>query len=588
VFTFVLAAGSLSAQAPPVPEAYQDLYTSLNTQITAFNQALKSAGWSASSSKYPYVNAPQLQAANSDQYTQLLGTNYYTSFVTEELQEMQALGATGVTVHINFPILYQPFYTSTGNPALYQQFVAFYQQLAQDVHARGMKLVVETSLGVPSPVTNFAAYQAYLGTLDWSEYMAGRAANALAVAQLIEPDYMTVMTEPDTEAGVSGQANLNTLTGVTQIVQQILATLQTAGVTNVQIGAGAGTWLAGYTQYVQAFAAMPMNFVDMHIYPINNNDFTNALLAANIVHAAGKQLAMSECWEWKIRDSEIGGSLTSTMVDARNPFNFWQPVDTSFLQSIVHFANFDQLAFVGPFWTDYFFAYLDYNTYSPVNYETLLVDAQSAAGANVQTGTFTLTGHKWETQNIPPDTTPPATPAAPIASVIGITGLQLEWTPDTDNVGVSAYKVYRDGTLIGTTSGLFYHDTGLVSGETYHYKLGAVDASGNASPLSAALVVETVDTTPPSVPQNLTITNVTATSITLTWNLSTGIGGVGGYRVLQGFSPGSLSVHANVTGPPYTDTVRPSTTYYFQVESYNPLGYTSGPSNQVSVTTPAP
>jgi chitinase len=141
--------------------------------------------------------------------------------------------------------------------------------------------------------------------------------------------------------------------------------------------------------------------------------------------------------------------------------------------------------------------------------------------------------------------------------------------------------------VINTTSELTYRDT-ITPGELYLYKLGAVDASGNASALSAALPIETINS-PPSVPQNLKVASYTATSITLTWTPSTGFVEAAGYRVLQGISQGSgtLPIHANVTGPPYTDTVRPSTTYYFEVESYNALGYTSGPSNEVSITTPA-
>jgi len=112
IFTVILAAGSLSAQTPPVPAVYQDLYNSLNTQITAFDATVK-AGWNGSS--YPYLDAPQLLAANSDSYTQLLGTNYYQYAVSVQLSELQALGAKAITIHINFPIFYQPFHTYAGN-----------------------------------------------------------------------------------------------------------------------------------------------------------------------------------------------------------------------------------------------------------------------------------------------------------------------------------------------------------------------------------------------------------------------------------------------------------------------------------------
>jgi hypothetical protein len=582
-FTLILTAGSLSAQNPPVPALYQDLYDTLTTQIAGFDAAVN-AGWNGSS--YPYLDAPQLAAADSSQYTTLLGTNFYAYGVLTQLDELKALGANAVTVHIDFPLFYQPFYTYVGQPALYQQFVTFYQQLAQDIRARGMKLVVEADFPMPLTGTTTGQFQSYSKTLTWQEYMTGRAAQALAVAQLIQPNYMTVLTEPDTEATDSGQTTVNSVTGATQLVQQVLTTLQQAGVKNIQIGAGAGTWIANYMQYVQSFSGLPLNFVDMHIYPINESYFTNAITAAQTIHAAGKQVGMSECWDYKVRNNELGVLDMSTLF-ARDPFSFWAPIDTAFLQAIVNFAKYQQFAFISPFWVSYLFAYLDYDTYGSLALNTILTDSYSAASNANLIGAFTSTGHAWESQNIARDTTPPATPAAPTAAAIGTTTINLQWTADTDNVGVSAYNLYRNGDLLSTTSMLLYYDNGLVSGETYTYKLTATDASGNVSAVSAPLVVETIDITPPSVPTNLKVTAVTSGSVSLTWTPSTGIGGVGGYRVLQGFSPGSMSIHADVTASPYTVTVRPSTTYYFQVESYNPIGVTSGPSNQVTATTPA-
>ena len=218
-FAIALTGVSLWAQAPPVPAAYQDLYNSLSTQIASFNSVVN-AGWDGSS--YPYLDAPQLISANSNQASRLLGANYNTWTVTPELSELQALGANAVTIHINFPAFYQPYYAYEGHPEQYQEYVTFYQQLAQEIRGRGMKLVVEASLGMPLVGNQVASLAPYLSTLSWPEYMAGRAANALAVAQLIAPDYMTVMTESDSEANVSGQTNLNNVTGVTQLVQQVL------------------------------------------------------------------------------------------------------------------------------------------------------------------------------------------------------------------------------------------------------------------------------------------------------------------------------------------------------------------------------
>jgi hypothetical protein len=70
---------------------------------------------------YACLDAPQLKAADSNQFTQLLGTNYYAYAVPPQLEELEAAWANAIIVHLNFPILCQSFYTYTGAPALYQQ-----------------------------------------------------------------------------------------------------------------------------------------------------------------------------------------------------------------------------------------------------------------------------------------------------------------------------------------------------------------------------------------------------------------------------------------------------------------------------------
>jgi chitodextrinase len=582
LFLSLVSALGLSAQT--VPSAYQEMYLTLTTQIASFESTVE-AGWNQSS--YPTLFTPQLQAASSDQYTQLLTTYYMTSIVQPQLQELRALGATGVTVHIDFPILYQPFYAS--DPSEYQEFVSFYQQLAQSIHSQGLKLVVESNVGQVLPGDYANAFQPYLESLSWTEYMNGRAQNALNVAQQIEPDYMAVITEPDTEESVSGQANAGTPAGSLQLLQTILSTLKAGNVTNIQIGAGAGTWTTNYTEYLANYATTSINFIDMHIYPVNGNDFLEALTAADTIHASGKYVTMSECWPWKVTNAELGKE-SYVDIAAANPFSFWAPVDTAFLQAVVNFSQYKQLVFLSPFWTDYFFTYLSYNTYGSDTPGTILPDAFSAADSAIGLGEFTSTGLAWENMIIKaPDTTPPATPAAPVASSIGTTGLHVTWTADTDNVGVAAYRLFRNGVLDATTSGLIWYESNLTSGETYTYTLKAFDAAGNVSAASAPLVVTTINVTPPPPPTKLTVTGVTSKSVSLSWTASSDISGIAGYRILQGKSSTSLSIIANVTSPAttFTSTVAPGTTYYYEVEAYIPNGITSSGSNEVDATTPS-
>jgi hypothetical protein len=419
--------------------------------------------------------------------------------------------------------------------------------------------------------------------------MTGRAQNALNTALLIQPASMSVITQPDAEASYTGQTNAGTVTGSTQLLQTILSALQGGGVTKLPIGAGTGTWSSNYLQFIQGFAATSVQVININIFPINNSFLMNAITAAETAHAAGKQFAISEAWEYKENNSELG-TLSLDQLCARDPFGFWAPVDTAFLSALADFANYGQLSYISPFWSHYFFAYLDYNTYSSDSDSDIILDSQTAAQAARLTGTSTYTGLNWMNRILYPaaDTTPPAAPAAATASGIYPNGFTLDWSATTDNVGVAGYNLYRDGQLVTTTSLLTYFDQNLTPGETYTYSLNAFDASGNVSGISAQLKVETTDTTPPSVPANLTVAGVGLTKVKLTWSPSTGIGGVAKYYVRAGTSPSAMTVVAAPTTTSYTyQQGSPGTTYYFAVESVNPLGISSAASAAVSAKTKA-
>ncbi len=89
----------------------------------------------------------------------------------------------------------------------------------------------------------------------------------------------------------------------------------------------------------------------------------------------------------------------------------------------------------------------------------------------------------------PVDTQPPSTPGTPAASGVTSTGLTLNWTASTDDVGVTGYDVLRAAgsgsfTTIGSATGTTYTDSGLTPSTTYRYQVRAKDAAGNASAVS--------------------------------------------------------------------------------------------------------
>lgn len=76
----------------------------------------------------------------------------------------------------------------------------------------------------------------------------------------------------------------------------------------------------------------------------------------------------------------------------------------------------------------------------------------------------------------------PSTPGNFTASGISSSGLTLNWSASTDNVGVAGYRLSRNGTTFtpGPT-GTSYGDSGLAPNTRYDYTVTALDAAGNVS-----------------------------------------------------------------------------------------------------------
>jgi chitodextrinase len=91
------------------------------------------------------------------------------------------------------------------------------------------------------------------------------------------------------------------------------------------------------------------------------------------------------------------------------------------------------------------------------------------------------------------DTELPSTPAGLSGFAVSSARISLDWNASTDNVGISGYKIYRNGSEIAAVSNTSYTDDGLSPLTTYSYAVSAYDAADNESPLSASVDVTTLD-----------------------------------------------------------------------------------------------
>ena len=89
------------------------------------------------------------------------------------------------------------------------------------------------------------------------------------------------------------------------------------------------------------------------------------------------------------------------------------------------------------------------------------------------------------------DTCATTVPSAPTGlKVTGTTSstASLSWTASS---GATGYKVLRNGTQVGTTTGTSYTDTGLTPGTTYTYTVEAYDTNGDVSAASSSVSATT-------------------------------------------------------------------------------------------------
>jgi fibronectin type 3 domain-containing protein len=566
------------ATPPPPPAGYcQTINTELTNDLNAFNTNLRQV-WNGTT--FPVLYAGNLPSADGNVGPHLTDSSHFLG-VQNQLLELQAMGYKAVMIEVGFPVLYEPFYSSQSQ---YLQYVGFYAQVAATIRAMGMKIIVENDVLLSNDTqagwTNTAQF---FSTLSWSQYIAARAQMAATVAQVIQPDYLVLGEEPDSESFQAAQPNVNNPVDAAAMISGEIAAVQALNMP-IKVGAGFGSWTANLSQYISNYVALPLDYIDFHVYPINTENgqslIGNALTIASAAAAAGKPVAMSETWLWKMEDSEWL-KLTPDQYRAREAFSFWAPENTLFLQTMQNLANYTQMLYQAPSEPMYFWAYQTYGgttanggaanctcTTASCNGTTIInTETTVAQTANMQAA-YTSTGLGYYNLLVTtPDTTAPSIPTNLAGNAISTT-VGLSWTPSSDDIGVAGYNVIRNGVWIANTTQPAYSDTGLSTSTTYNYQVQAFDLAGNTSVMTPTLAMSTVYTLPPSVPANVVAMATSTSQVAVSWTASTDPQGVSSYQILRGTTPNNLVQIGIVNGTTtnYNDrNLNASTTYYYGI-----------------------
>ncbi|HKQ23581.1 MAG TPA: putative glycoside hydrolase, partial [Burkholderiales bacterium] len=185
------------------------------------------------------------------------------------------------------------------------------------------------------------------------------------------------------------------------------------------------------------------------------------------------------------------------------------------------------------------------------------------------------------------DTTDPSIPTGLRGTAVSSTQINLSWNASTDNVGVRGYQVFRNDTMIGTTTTTSFQSTGLAANTTYSYRVLAFDTVNYSGWTPTAVSVRTLgspsgpDTTDPSIPTGLTGTAVSSSQINLSWNASTDNVGVRGYQVFRNDT--MIGTTANTW---FQNTgLAAGTTYNYRVLAFDASNYSGWTPTAVSVKT---
>lgn len=170
--------------------------------------------------------------------------------------------------------------------------------------------------------------------------------------------------------------------------------------------------------------------------------------------------------------------------------------------------------------------------------------------------------------------TPPTVPG-PVTVTATATAARIAWSPAADNLGVTGYRVWRDGVLLGMTTSLAWKDSDLTPATTYTWAIRAVDTAGQTGPaVTVTAATAEIDVSAPSTPTT-SISPENPTWARLTWSASTDNVGVVAYRV---YRDGELFAVASASDR----TMRVNRGSAYTVVAVDAAGNVSPPSEPVS------
>ena len=364
------AALGYSAENVPVPTAYRGLYNKLDRILD--EQLRIEAGTRTKPAQRGPMLCTDLLVANSNRGEALLLPQTMQGVIAC-LDSFRELGVECVKFAVQYPLLTSDFPRNEG-------YVAFYRQVVAEAHKRGLKVMPHVSVIFAD--TPFSPMKGIYRGLTLAKFKSEYRLMVTRVANELKPDYLDLLTEPDTHAKLTGLRELNQPAVIADVVQNALRGWDHKG---ILCGAGSGSWSS--TDFARAFVAIPkLDYLAIHVYPVNARFLDNARQMARIAHGAGKQCCIDESWLYKT-ERPGGGENVAASADVfrRDAFSFWQPLDAKFMTLMYELACHERIGLLSFYWSSFLYGNLDYTPeLDKIPYRDLMRRLNSVAFAAIR------------------------------------------------------------------------------------------------------------------------------------------------------------------------------------------------------------
>jgi hypothetical protein len=329
-----------------VPSKYQSQYTSVVGLLNQFNSSLGPVPLRKNSFTY----AAELLPANGNRGPVLFNSDTLSGVATN-LRALKAIGVSGVTIAVGYPLL-DPTFPQT------RQYLQFFQKVVNMSHQYGMTVDIES--GILFANTPYSPINFTWSKLPFATYVVNHIAQDNLICSQIKPDILEIGVEADTAAHLTGYSQLNSPSGWTNYINQLLNGIDKKG---CKLAAGAGDWLKNTTQWVQGFVTNPnLDYISTHSYPMVPPFLSNLISLGQFAKDQGKMVVFDEDWDTKIlHPVNFGGAqgYGGPLATQQDVFSYWIPVDIQYQQLLARFCQIYPCVFLSAFDGDYyFFAYL--------------------------------------------------------------------------------------------------------------------------------------------------------------------------------------------------------------------------------------